>query len=241
MIYRLMFTTLIGFFSLILSDQSDKKPTEVKTISIPSKPENRPISTEEADDVFLSVYEAIQPGRFTLPDYSCFVAALKGYESLSQKGLIRNAMLTVIDFNLPSSEERLWVIDMDKLEVVCQSLVAHGKNSGELYASQFSDLNESNKSSLGFYLTGETYNGVHGQALKLDGLERGKNGNARDRAIVMHGADYVSYDFIRAHNRLGRSQGCPALPLELTSKIIGKIKNGSCLFINHCNNTDIRL
>src|SRR5436190_1785158 len=118
-------------------------------------------------------------------------------------------------------------------KVLFQSLVAHGKNSGEEFASSFSNKSDSYKSSLGFYSTGEIYKGKHGLSLKLDGLERGINDNARPRGVVVHASQYVSDSFLRNHRKLGRSQGCPALPEELASKIIGIIKNKSCLFIYH--------
>ena len=111
--------------------------------------------------------------------------------------------------------------------------MAHGVNSGGLYARDFSNEEHSHQSSLGFYITGEVYQGKHGQSLRLDGLEKGINDKARDRAVVIHGADYVSDSFIKQNKRLGRSQGCPALPEELTPEIINTIKNKSCLFIYH--------
>jgi hypothetical protein len=111
--------------------------------------------------------------------------------------------------------------------------VAHGRNSGEEYANSFSNSGDSFKSSLGFYATGEIYIGKHGNSLRLDGLEKGLNDNARSRGVVMHGADYVAENFIKNNQRLGRSLGCPALPIELTDEIINLIKNKSCLYIYH--------
>ena len=121
----------------------------------------------------------------------------------------------------------------DSNTILFNSLVAHGRNTGEEFASAFSNLNSSFKSSLGFYATGEIYQGKHGASLRLDGLENGVNDNARERGVVMHGADYVSESFIRDHKRLGRSQGCPAVPVELTNEIIQLIKDKSCLYIYH--------
>ena len=118
-------------------------------------------------------------------------------------------------------------------KILFHSLVAHGRNTGEEFATVFSNLNSSNKSSLGFYATGEIYRGKHGASLRLDGLEKGLNDKARERGVVMHGADYVSESFIRDHKRLGRSQGCPAVPVELTDEIIQVIKDKSCLYIYH--------
>jgi len=134
---------------------------------------------------------------------------------------------------MSSNSKRLWVIDLTTNKVLFNSLVAHGKNTGEEFASYFSNKAESFQSSLGFYATAEVYNGKHGMSLKLDGLQKGLNDKARERAVVVHGADYVSENFIKNHKRLGRSQGCPALPVELNEKIINVIKDKSCLFIYH--------
>ncbi|MFC7670715.1 murein L,D-transpeptidase catalytic domain family protein [Hymenobacter humi] len=132
--------------------------------------------------------------------------------------------LAVIDFDLPSSEKRFWVLDLAANRVLYRSLVAHGNNSGQLEATQFSNLNGSNASSLGFYVTGSEYVGKHGRSLRLNGLDPGFNDQAAARAIVVHGADYVSEAFIKQTGRLGRSQGCPALPLELFAPIIDTLK-----------------
>jgi hypothetical protein len=152
---------------------------------------------------------------------------------LKNQGKIENDVLTIIDFSLSSSEERLWVIDMKTKTILLQSLVAHGRNSGAAMATRFSNVSESYQSSLGFYTTAEVYQGKHGFSLRLDGMEKGINDNARNRAVVIHGADYVSKSFIKQHGRLGRSQGCPAVPYEVHETLINTIKNKSCLFIYH--------
>ena len=141
--------------------------------------------------------------------------------------------MTLVDFSLSSNLKRLWVIDLETNTILYNSLVAHGRNTGEEYASSFSNSNSSYKSSLGFYITGETYNGKHGMSLKLDGLEKGVNDNARQRGVVMHSANYVSNSFIKYNKRLGRSLGCPAIPEELLRGIVNTIKDKSCLFIYH--------
>jgi hypothetical protein len=179
------------------------------------------------------VYNSLNSNHFQLPKLESFSKALEGFYLLKEKGIIKKDYLTIIDFSLSSKVKRMWVIDMNENKIVMNSLVAHGKNSGNDYANQFSNKNESNKSSLGFFATGESYLGKHGLSLKLDGLEDGVNSNARQRAIVIHGADYVSENFIRYHNRLGKSQGCPAVPIEMSKKIIQTIKDKSCLFIYH--------
>lgn len=168
-----------------------------------------------------------------LPKVESFKKALQGFYSLKAQGKVSKDILTLVDFSLSSNTKRLWVIDLSTNTILFNSLVAHGRNSGEEFAAKFSNVAESFKSSLGFYVTGEIYTGKHGKSLKLDGQEKGVNDNARNRAVVMHGADYVSESFIRNHNRLGRSQGCPAIPVELTDDIIDAIQGKSCLFIYH--------
>ena len=171
--------------------------------------------------------------QFELPNLESFSAALKGFYSLKERGLVQKDILTLVDFSLSSNVKRLWVIDLETNTILYNSLVAHGRNTGEEYANSFSNTNSSYKSSLGFYLTGEVYQGKHGMSLKLDGLEKGVNDNARQRGVVMHSANYVSNSFIKSNKRLGRSQGCPAIPQELLSGIVNTIKNKSCLFIYH--------
>lgn len=161
--------------------------------------------------------------------YNVFNTAILGYRRT--ENIKRKNVITIIDFSKPSAEERLLVIDLGNKKVLYKCLVAHGKNSGENYAKSFSNQNESLMSSLGFYLTGETYTGENGYSLRLNGLEKGINDHARAREIVIHGASYVSKEFIDKYGRLGRSWGCPALPPEVTKEIIDLISGGSCLFI----------
>ncbi|ARM31990.1 murein L,D-transpeptidase catalytic domain family protein [Prosthecochloris sp. HL-130-GSB] len=158
--------------------------------------------------------------------------ALEGYSQLQQKGVLgNNGVLTIIDYNKPSVEERLFVIDVHNGRLLASSLVAHGRNSGGNLAERFSNVPGSYKSSPGFFVTGSTYQGKHGYSLRLKGLEQGINSNAEKRHIVIHGADYVSREFILRHGRLGRSLGCPALPPDTSSRLIDLIKEGSCVFI----------
>jgi hypothetical protein len=179
------------------------------------------------------LYNSLNANNMSLPKSESFKKALEGFYALKQKGVVKRNILTIVDFSISSTKKRLWVIDLSTNKVLYNSLVAHGKNTGEEFAKSFSNTSESFKSSLGFYVTGEIYTGKHGMSMKLDGMERGVNDNARSRSVVMHGADYVSNSFIKNHNRLGRSQGCPAIPVELTKSIINTIKDKSCLFIYH--------
>jgi hypothetical protein len=169
---------------------------------------------------------------FELPTLDLLQTALSGYELLKNEHTIkRPEVITIIDFSLPSNRERLWVLDLVEAKVLYHCLVSHGRNSGEIMAEKFSNIPGSYASSPGFYTTGETYFGKHGFSLKLNGIENGINDKARERAIVLHGADYVSPEFIEKNGRLGRSLGCPAVPEELSSEIIETIKDGTCLFV----------
>ncbi|MES2238758.1 MAG: murein L,D-transpeptidase catalytic domain family protein [Bacteroidota bacterium] len=177
------------------------------------------------------IYNNLHSANYSLPNIESFKEALIGFYKLKSKGIVSKNIITLIDFSLSANTKRLWVIDLDSNTILYHSLVAHGRNTGEEYANSFSNAPESFKSSLGFYVTGEIYNGKHGKSLKLDGLEKGINDNARNRAVVVHGADYVSNSFIQNNKRLGRSQGCPAIPLEITDELIHVIQDKSCLFI----------
>lgn len=179
------------------------------------------------------IYSNLYANNLTLPNLDSFSLALAGFYDLKDKGLISKDILTLIDFSLSSNVKRLWIVDLATNTILYNSLVAHGRNTGEEFANSFSNNDSSFKSSLGFYATGEIYNGKHGPSLRLDGLEKGINDHARARGVVVHGADYVSENFIKGNKRLGRSQGCPALPVELTQEIISVIKDKSCLFIYH--------
>ena len=213
------------FFVMLMSFSSFPDKTSPNNISL--------ISVEKKASENVSVYSQIDANSFALPSFESFNLALDGFNHLKEKGLIQKNILTIVDFSLSSKAKRLWVIDLDQNKVLFQTLVAHGRNTGEEFAKIFSNQAESYKSSVGFYATAEIYNGKHGMSLKLDGLQKGLNDKARERAVVMHGADYVSESFIKQNKRLGRSQGCPAVPVEMNQKIINVIKDKSCLFIYH--------
>jgi hypothetical protein len=164
--------------------------------------------------------------------FEAFDLGLKGMRELSAKGrLSRTDLISIADLSQSSCKKRLYVIDLERREVVIQTYVAHGRNSGEEFAKSFSNQPSSYQTSLGFYTTMNTYDGIHGLSLQLKGEEHGINDQAFDRAIVMHGADYVCASFIKQTGRLGRSQGCPAVPVNECESIVKKLKSGSCLFI----------
>jgi len=221
MIYKI-FTVLLTI--CLTSSTTFKTSTDPKLVAV-----NAPVTFESKVN---SAYSELKNSNFTiLPDMQSFSSALEGFYQLKETGKIKKDVLTIIDFTLSSTEKRMWVIDMTTHKILYHTLVAHGRNTGEEFAKQFSNKEESYQSSLGFYATAETYIGKHGFSLRLDGLEKDINDKARDRAIVIHGADYVSDKFVKQTGRLGRSQGCPALPVELTKDIINVIKEKSCLFI----------
>jgi hypothetical protein len=138
--------------------------------------------------------------------------------------------LTLIDYSLPSTTPRLWVFDLRSGKLLFNELVAHGRNSGDNMATKFSDAMESRETSLGLFRTADTYVGHNGYSLRLDGLEPGFNGNARDRAIVMHGAPYVDANTAKANGRLGRSWGCPALRAAVARQVIDTVRGGGVIF-----------
>lgn len=145
-------------------------------------------------------------------------------------GVEQSARLAVIDFSLPSSEPRLWIFDLENRSLILEELVAHGRNSGDNVASKFSNVEGSHQSSIGLFRASESYIGRHGYSLRMDGLEPGINDRARERAIVIHGADYVNNQWIERHGRIGRSHGCPAVSQEVADQVVDNLKDGQFVF-----------
>lgn len=176
------------------------------------------------------LYEALElKGKL---QYKIFQMAMKGFDTVSRP---QKKYIAIIDFTQDSTKKRFFLIDIHNKEIVYNDLVAHGMNTGEKKARYFSNEEDSHMSSLGFYVTGEDYYGSKGYSLRLDGLDKGLNDNARKRAIVIHGASYVSELSIKEKNRIGRSWGCPALRPEINKDVIDKLKGGNLLFI-YANN-----
>jgi len=204
------------------------------TYTIKTNPNKIVISVEE-DVKILTLYKVFLNKNTSMPKLESFSNAIKGYSKLKAQGKIKNETLTIIDFSLSSIVKRLWVLDMITNKVLFNTVVAHGKNTGGEFATKFSNINNSNQSSLGFYVTDNTYYGKNGLSLFIDGQEKGINSNARKRYVVFHGAKYANANYIKRNGRLGRSLGCPAVPTAVNNAIIKKIKNKSCLFIYHPN------
>jgi hypothetical protein len=238
----------IGIFLLILSpvliSGTSTPATIVETIAAvttPVAPGSVAISITSAEISNSSkliaqanvLYDSMKLRRVGLSK-KAFELAWKGYQYMRSKRMLRNTdVLSICDFSQSSRRKRLYIIDLESMKLLINTHVAHGRNSGKEYAKSFSNSMESHKSSLGFYVTKQTYWGGHGLALEIDGLERGINDKANQRKIVVHGSDYVGDGFLRSNPFNGRSFGCPAVPAKVTAKIINTIKNGSCFFIYH--------
>lgn len=207
--------------------KSTSEPAEVKpAVADPA------LSAEEEINL---LYEAFSAENATMPSRIAFKNGIMGYQKLEEEGKIKKELLTIVDFGLNSTEKRMWILDMKSQKVLYNTYVSHGKNTGGNKATKFSNTPNSFQSSLGFYVTAETYYGKNGLSLFIDGMEEGFNSNARDRYVVVHGADYATQDFINRAGRLGRSYGCPAVPTKVSKEIINKIKGQSVLFIYHPN------
>jgi hypothetical protein len=177
-----------------------------------------------------SLYEAIGLKKKGL-DFGIFRYALIGYYNLKRQDAIsRTGIITIVDFRKSCNESRFYVIDLIRQKVLYQTLVAHGQHSGDIYARHFSNAAGSLQSSLGFFVTGDTYNGEYGYSLYLYGMDGSFNDKAKTRGIVVHGAPYVTRSFLKEYGKIGRSQGCPALPAGPHIKIIDTIRGGTCLF-----------
>jgi hypothetical protein len=221
--YSILSLTPLLFLINSLSVNSNSE--EIKSI----------FSTEESNvvvsfnDFALDTYIRLNETNLS---YKAFENGLKGFYHLLLSGKISNQKyLTIIDFTVSSNSKRMFIIDTENWNLVTSTHVAHGMKSGEEFANEFSNIEHSHQSSIGFYLTGEIYDGKHGYSLKLDGLEYSNN-KARDRGVVIHSADYVCEDYIQKNGRLGRSHGCPALPKEGYKEIVDLLCEGSCLYIH---------
>lgn len=188
-----------------------------------------PVIKKEAD----SIYDLISLGEYGL-EKDVFFNAYKGFLFLESKGELKNTnLLTICDYSQSSRNKRLYVVDLVNSRLLFNTYVSHGRNSGEEYATSFSNFNNSNKSSLGFLVTGRTYKGKAGYSLELNGMEPGINDKVKMRSIVLHGSRFVGESILGARGAIGRSLGCPAVPYGLHFRIIDAIKGGSCVFASY--------
>ncbi|MFA0962222.1 murein L,D-transpeptidase catalytic domain family protein [Roseivirga sp. BDSF3-8] len=189
------------------------------------------------EDSLQSIYRRLNLDSANLP-YDVFRMGMIGHYNLRMEGALGDRdILTLIDFTQSSCDKRFYTLDLDSMKILFNTYVAHGRNSGGNFASSFSNLSGSNQSSLGFFVTAETYTGSKGYSMRLDGQEAGINDKVRERAVVMHEAKYVSEDWISKYGRLGRSLGCPALPEGISRTVIDSIKNGTTLFAYYNDST----
>ncbi|MFN2457181.1 MAG: murein L,D-transpeptidase catalytic domain family protein [Chitinophagaceae bacterium] len=237
--HKIFFLLTTGFLSLSFSlfpvVKAGSKITAERTVNVTpaiASPEDE-ITADDLSGAFVAVlYDRLELAKLGL-SFNVLQHAVKGYQHLLNKGAIQNAnIVTVCDFSQSSKRKRMYILDVKNQKVLVNTYVAHGKNTGVEYAKSFSNANESLQSSLGFYVTKGTYFGKHGLSLKLEGKEPGFNDNAEQRAVVLHGADYIgSHRLSSAY--MGRSFGCPAVPEAEKEKVISLIKNGTLLFIYH--------
>jgi len=237
MIYRLLtvFAGLTFSFAFTTTENLDTNINpEIEAIasSMNEEPAANSFKAEVA-----GLYSEFSTTNASIPTMSVFEKAMKGYAELEENGKVGKKILTVIDFGLSSTKKRMWIMDMETKKVLFNTYVSHGKNSGGEFATKFSNTVNSLQSSLGFYVTAETYYGKNGLSLFIDGMEKGFNSNARKRYVVIHGADYAEPSFINRVGRLGRSYGCPAVPNTIAKEVIGTIKQESVVYI-HKNNKE---
>lgn len=211
-----------SFFVKVVKGEENAKVTSSKTGVL-----------RKADNI----YNKINFGKEEALSREVFRKAYIGYLNLMDAGKLNpdQPLISICDFSLSSNVKRLWIIDLKQSRVLVHSLVAHGQGTGEEFAVNFSNTENSHQSSLGFFVTEETYIGDNGYSLKLNGMDAGYNDAAYSRAIVMHGADYVCDSYIKSNKRLGRSWGCPAVPANMAKGIINTIKNKTCLYIYYPN------
>lgn len=231
--YLLVSSVIIGLLHLPFAFAKSANGTKLFISHLPADSTEKSGASAGPLPVLKSVYDSLHLNLKGL-SAEAYEFAKAGLNKLIEEGkLLNDSIISIIDFSLPSNQKRLFVLDLKKYKVLFNTFVAHGKNTGREWAVSFSNQGESYKSSPGFYITRETYEGKNGYSLKLAGMESGINDNAYERGIVVHGAEYVSQELANAQGYIGRSQGCPAVPPQVSRPLINTIKNGTCLFIYH--------
>lgn len=189
----------------------------------------------------LTIASSALADKVAAPSPAALDAALAAHQCAVARGDVKRDVVTLIDYSLPATKKRLWVLDVKTGEVLMHERVTHGKNSGWNFTTRFSNTPESRATSLGVFRIAEIYRGKHGRSLRLDGLERGFNHNARRRAVVIHGAEYAKREFTdaRGRKRLGRSWGCPAVRPGAIDDLIDLVAEGS-LLVSYANDKEWR-
>lgn len=227
-VLAVLFFGFSKFFATSSSKQLLKKTAKVETFS--SKENICTTASLTFENHSKELYKKLKLKNAKL-EYAPFKTAYIGYLNLKAKGELKKEILTILDFTKSSRTKRMWIIDMKNQKLIRKELVAHGKNSGHDKVTSFSNKLHSNQSSMGFYITDDPYIGANGISMLINGMDKGYNDQARNRAVVMHGADYVNPKTMNQNGRLGRSYGCPAVEAHKAQEIIDYIKKGSCLFI----------
>jgi L,D-transpeptidase catalytic domain len=218
---KIFLLAFIGIFTFLSNSISNSAPGERNVTS-----SHKITSDEENNELLVkNLYE--ECSLTDKLDYNIFKQALDGYNSID---LTNKNLLSIIDYSKPSYEKRFFIIDIENHKLLYHTLVAHGKKSGYVNATKFSNKYGSHKSSLGFFRTGNSYFGLRGYSLQLEGLEKGINDNARQRGIIIHGANYVDERIANGNGVIGRSWGCPAVSKKLSKEIINLLKGGSLLY-----------
>ncbi len=220
---------LFSFLLLPVVKAGGKTADATENVKVETSTVNNNASVEAISN---KLYDSLELDELGLSK-EAMTYAYKGQQVLASQGALdKENILTVVDFSQPSSQKRMYIIDVKNFKLLMNTYVAHGKNSGLQFAEKFSNKVESLQSSLGFYVTTKTYFGKHGLSLRLSGKDKGFNDNAERRAVVVHGAPYIGENRADAAY-MGRSFGCPAVPQSQSSKVINLIKDGSALFVYH--------
>lgn len=216
-----------------IPSRSIEKENKIETAAETSREISVPSASTLIDAQIEAIFNESQLENAGLA-FDVFRSAYIGFVNLqaAQKVPATATVLSVADFSISSKKKRLWIVDLAKKQLLLNTWVSHGRGSGVDMATKFSNTSSSHQSSLGFYVTGEVYHGKHGRSLRLDGMDADFNSKARERAIVIHGASYVSAQAIKSLNRLGLSHGCPAVPAELSNEIIDLVKEKTVLYIH---------
>jgi hypothetical protein len=221
---KVLFLCLAIFFLPHLA--SAKKKNHFIKAAVHRKAGYRLIALEAAE-----LYTEMQLGDSGMNE-KALEYALRGYHQLLKRHLLKKTtVMSVCDLSQSSASKRMYVIDLQNRRLLYRTYVSHGMGSGREYASSFSNVPDSYKTSLGFYIPRNAYVGSNGLSLRIDGVERGFNDLARDRDIVIHGANFVSERILHKYGVMGTSFGCPAVPEEMAPEIIPVLKNGTCFFI----------
>lgn len=233
-----LIAVIVFSFAFTFAPNENKSTSETSASSpeilTPVEEITENLSLEEEINLLHNVFSNTNA---SVPSLESFSNGMKGYYKLLDQGLVEKEILTIIDFSLSSTQKRMWVLDMKNNEVLIHSVVSHGKNTGDEFATKFSNTLNSLQSSLGFYVTGETYFGGNGYSLFIDGMEKEFNSRARERYVVIHGAAYANPESIANMGRLGRSYGCPAVPTAITNEFIDTIKDKSVVYIHSNDKT----